>query len=64
LPDLKEFVANHRPHGTLTPTLGEPTPRGYMLELACPCGVPFMRWMTAPDLVEDVLRERLRVERN
>jgi hypothetical protein len=46
--DLEDFVTEHRPHGTLTATTGELTPNGYRLELACPCGVTFERWIT-PD---------------
>ena len=46
--DLEDFVTRHRPHGTLTATTGELTPNGYRLEVACPCGVTFERWIT-PD---------------
>jgi len=35
LDDLTEFVANHRPHGTLTGDATEPTPKGYMVEINC-----------------------------
>lgn len=48
LEELEEFVGVHRPHGTLTPDVGAPTANGYMVTVACPCGVTFMRWaMTA-----------------
>jgi len=33
--DLDDFVTLHRPHGGMTPTVGELTPNGYRLELAC-----------------------------
>ena len=62
--DLDEFVALHRAHGGLTPTVGELTPNGYRLELACSCGVTFERWVTAQDALDDLLREHLRAERN
>ena len=51
-------------HGGFTPTVGELTPNGYRLELACCCGVTFERWVTAQDAVDDLLRERIRAERN
>ena len=41
--DLDEFVALHRAHGALKPTVGELTPNGYRLEIACPCGVTWSR---------------------
>jgi hypothetical protein len=39
LADLEEFLARHRPHGELTADSGEPTENGYLLEVACSCGV-------------------------
>jgi hypothetical protein len=48
LEELEEFVSLHRPHGAPVPDAGTPTLNGYMLTLACPCGVTFMRWVT-PD---------------
>jgi hypothetical protein len=51
-------------HGDFTPTVGELTPNGYRLELACCCGVTFERWVTARDAMDDLARERLRAERN
>jgi hypothetical protein len=62
--DLDHFLAQHRAHGRLTPTVGEQTPNGYRLAIACPCGVTFERWMTPQDALEDLLRTRLRAERN
>src|SRR5919197_6146036 len=32
--------------------------------IACPCGVTFERWVTPQDALEDLLRARLRAERN
>ena len=48
----------------MTPTVGELTPNGYRLELACSCGVTFERWVTAQDAVVDLLKARLGAERN
>jgi hypothetical protein len=52
--DLDAFGQDHRPHGTLTATTGEITPNGYRLEVACPCGVTFERWITPQDAAEDL----------
>jgi len=49
LADLKEFVHDHRPHGPLTGDATEPVCNGYLLTVACPCGVVFERWVTLVD---------------
>lgn len=54
LTDLREFVALHRPHGGLRADAGEPTPNGYRLEVACPCGVVFERWIFRDDAAIDL----------
>ena len=54
LADLEDFVTQHRPHGTLTATTGELTPNGYRLEVACPCGATFERWITLREAAEDL----------
>jgi len=46
LSDLEDFVHDHRPHGTLTGDATEPAWNGYLLTVACPCGVVFARWVT------------------
>jgi hypothetical protein len=43
--DLEEFVRLHRPHGALTGDATEPASNGYLLTVACPCGVVFERWV-------------------
>ena len=55
LTDLEDFVTEHRLHGTLTPTTGELTPNGHRLEVACPCGVTFERWVTPREAAEDLV---------
>ena len=60
--DLDEFLILHRPHGGMTPTVGELTLNGYRLELACSCGVTFERWVTAQDAGADLLRAQLGAE--
>ena len=62
--ELDHFLTVHHPHGRLTPTVGAETPNGYRLAVACPCGVTFERWVTPQDALEDLLRARLRAERN
>jgi len=62
--DLDEFLARHRAHGRMRPTVGEPTPNGSRLEIACRCGVTFERWVTTEDAIDVLLRGRLRVKRN
>ncbi len=46
LAELEEFVGDHRSHGTLTCDATEPTWNGYLLTVACSCGVGFERWVT------------------
>ena len=43
LADLEEFVTDHRSHGVLTADASEPTEDGYLLTVACPCGVVLER---------------------
>jgi hypothetical protein len=58
--DLEEFVADHRPHGTLTGDATEAGWNGYLLTVACPCGVVFDRWVTPQDAAVDLLLADLR----
>ncbi len=46
LADLKEFVCNHSSHGSLAADATTPEWNGYLLTVACPCGVTFERWVT------------------
>jgi hypothetical protein len=55
LADLEEFVTNHRPHGSMTGDATEPTWNGYLLTVACPCGVVFERSVTPEDADADLL---------
>src|SRR2546425_5145652 len=56
LADLEEFVADHRPHGLLIGDATEPALNGYLLTVACACGVVFERWVTPLDAELDLLR--------
>ena len=55
LADLQEFVQDHRPHGPLTADATEPAWNGYLLTVACGCGVTFERWVTPWDAELDLL---------
>jgi hypothetical protein len=52
--DVKAFITDHQPHGTLTGDAGDLTPNGYRLEIACPCGVTFDRWVFPDDATADL----------
>jgi hypothetical protein len=58
--DLHEFVTDHGEHGSLTATTSPITPNGYRLEVACPCGVTFERWVTPLAAVEELALDHLR----
>jgi hypothetical protein len=49
LPDLTSFLHDHQPHGPLTADATKPARNGYLLTVACPCGVTFARWITPQD---------------
>jgi hypothetical protein len=56
LADLEEFVHDHRPPGALTVDVTTPARNGYLLTVACPCGVVFERWVAPLDAELDLLR--------
>jgi len=64
LADLEGFVVDHRPHGSLTGDATEPTEDGYLLTVACPCGVVFERWVMPEDAAIDLMLSELRAGRN
>ena len=43
-------------HGPLTGDATAPAWNGYLLTVACPCGVVFGRWVTPEDAELDLLR--------
>jgi len=55
LADLREFISDHRPHGSLTADATEPAWNGYLLTVACPCGVEFERWVTPEEADTDLI---------
>lgn len=56
LNDLTDFLHSHRPHGSLTADATPPAWNGYLLTVACSCGVIFERWITPWDAELDLLR--------
>ncbi len=64
LTDLEEFVRDHRLHGPLTGDATEPVLNGYLLTVACPCGVVFERWVTPQDAAVDLVLADLRAGRS
>ncbi len=60
LADLQGFVSDHRPHGPLTAEATEPAWNGYLLTVACPCGVVFERWVTPEEADRDLVAMALR----
>jgi len=47
LADLAAFVQDHQAHGQLVGDATEPGWNGYMVTVACPCGVTFERWVNS-----------------
>jgi hypothetical protein len=65
LNDLTDFLDSHRPHGPLTADATEPVWNGYLLTVACSCGVVFERWITPEDADRDLIAwARLEASRN
>jgi hypothetical protein len=44
------------PHGPLTGDATKPAWNGYLLTVACSCGVVFERWITPEDADADLIR--------
>ncbi len=57
--EVEEFVKAHRPCGRPTWWADQPTPEGYRVRIACPCGVLFGRWVFPQDAEEDLVQSRL-----
>jgi hypothetical protein len=55
LAELEDFVHDDRPHGPVAADATEPAWNGYLLTVACPCGVVFGRWVTPEDADADLL---------
>ena len=49
LGDLGEFGALHRAHGVLIAEAGKRTANGSRLQVTCPCGAVFKRWVTSEE---------------
>jgi hypothetical protein len=53
---LEAFIHDHRPYGPMTADATPPAWNGYLLTVACPCGVVFERWVTPQDAELERLR--------
>jgi hypothetical protein len=62
--DLADFVTRHRPCGLLTGDATEPAPNGYMVTVACSCGVVFMRWVTPEEAMRELVMSDLHASRS
>jgi hypothetical protein len=60
LADLQGFVSDHRPQSPLTADATEPAWNGYLLTVACPCGLVFQRWVTLERADRDLRAMALR----
>jgi hypothetical protein len=52
--DIEDFLRLHRAHGQLVGDATEPTLTGYRVTITCPCGVTFIRHVTAGEAVVDL----------
>jgi hypothetical protein len=50
----EDFVRLHRAHGQLVGDATEPTLTGYRVTITCPCGVTFVRHVTAGEAAVDL----------
>ncbi len=60
-PVVEVFVHAHRACGELNWIATQPTPKGYRLRIACPCGASVDRWVTRETAEDDLLKTRLTV---
>jgi hypothetical protein len=51
---VETFVREHRDHGPLVGDATKPAANGYMLTVACRCGVTFARWVAPLLAAEDL----------
>jgi hypothetical protein len=56
LTDLDDFLRDQPPHGALTADATETAWNGFLLTVACPCGVEFGRWVTPEEADAELLR--------
>jgi hypothetical protein len=52
---MKPFVREHRAHCQFMGDAAEPAVNGYMLTVACACGVTFGRWVAPLLAAEDLV---------
>jgi len=54
--DLTTFIDDHHAQGSMTGDATPPACNGYLLTVACGCGVTFERWITPWDAELGLLR--------
>jgi hypothetical protein len=54
--DVDEFIRLHRPHGELVGDATAPTLTGYRVTIVCPCGVTFVRHVSAGEPTIDLAK--------
>jgi hypothetical protein len=52
--EIETFILGHCEHGRLVGDATEPTLTGYLVTVACSCGVTFGRWITSQEAAEDL----------
>jgi hypothetical protein len=62
--DLQRFIAAHEQCGEVTRTAQPPTPKGYRIKVACPCGDVFERWVTPEAARYDLVHSSLLASSN
>jgi hypothetical protein len=55
LADVANFLHNHRTHGFMAADATDPAWNGYLLTVACSCGVVFQRWITPEEAAADIV---------
>lgn len=54
--ELEGFFRDHCSHGSVAADATAPALNGYLLTVACPCGVVFEQWVTSEEADADLLR--------
>jgi hypothetical protein len=55
LSDLTDFIADHRPHRSITADATELAWNGYLVTVACPCRAVFEQWVTLADALDALI---------
>jgi hypothetical protein len=63
-PEVQRFLEAHRECGEVTKEAGRPSPKGYRIHVACPCGAVLDRWVTPAAARHDLVHTNLLATRN